>query len=152
MTLDSDLHEKMLLMARNLLEATKEAKISWALTDMEGKFLYAGTRSSVTIERYRDNDGDEIAILSLLNNRGTTVDSIQSEFQRQPDNKWSPAEWNELLDNLYYAARRVAYNVDEAVESMLADIEAGTPSPSPPSKKKLDDPWAQTGYSDEPPF
>ena len=128
MTLDSDLHEKMLALARNLLEATKAGKISWALTDSEIRFLYAGTRSSVTIEHYTDRDSDEISTLTLLNSRGTAVDSIQSEFSPKEDNKWVEASWNELLDELYYAARRVAHNVDEAIDSMLSDIERGTPS------------------------
>src|SRR6266566_3019656 len=142
MTLDRDLHEKMLTLARNLLEATKEGKVSWALTDMEGKFLYAGTRSSVTIDHYDDPDGDEVTVFSLLNSQGTTVDSLRNEMKRESGNSniWVPADWNELLKDLYYAARRVAYDVDEAIESMLSDIERGTPSPPLQPKKEPEKP------------
>lgn len=140
MTLDKDLHKRMLTLATNLLEATKVGKISWALTDKENRFLYAGTSSSVTVELTTDRDGDNHTTLSLLNSRGTTVDSIQSEYEPAGPDRWTAASWNEILDDLYYAARRVAHNVDEAIESMLTDIERGTPSPS------------ADGYSDEPPF
>jgi len=141
-------------LATNLLEATKAGKISWALTDAEGKFVYAGSRSSVTIEMHTDRFEGDATILSILNDRGTTVDSLQSEATQSEDG-WIPAPWNDLLEDLYHAARRVAYNVDEAIDSMLADIERGTPSPPPKPKRIVKDPWASEGkseYTDEPPF
>lgn len=146
MTSDDDLHERMLVMARTLLEATKQGKISWRLTDVDNKFVYAGTRSSVTIELARDRYGEEETVLCLLNNRGTVVDSLETEVTQTGEDHWESAPWNDLLDNLYHAARRVVHNVDDALASMLSDIEKGTPSPAP--KKKADsDPWG-----DEPPF
>jgi len=157
MTRDKDLQERMLVLAKNLLEATDQGKISWALTDEEQKFLYAGSRSSVTIESYRDRDGDNVTTLSLLNSRGTTVDSLQTDYAYIEDHS-NAMPWNDILEDLYHAARRVAHNVDEAIESMLVDIERGTPSPQPKPKKAAEDPWAADarsfgeGASDEPPF
>lgn len=154
MTFDRDVHERMITLAKNLLEATKAGKISWALTDRENKFLYAGTRSSVAIELFTERFGDDDYTLSLINNRGTTIDSLTTEHYSVEDHPPIPAEWNDSLEDLYYSARRIAHNVDEAIESMLADIERGTPSP-PSAKKPADDPWASgagDGFSDEPPF
>jgi hypothetical protein len=157
MSSDDDLHERMLAMARGLLDATKEGKISWRLTDVEDKFVYAGTRSSVTIQFTTDRYDGATTILSLLNNRGTVVDSLETEAT-QTEDKWEPAPWNDLLDDLYHAARRVVHNVDDALDSMMSDIERGTPSP--PLKKNADpDPWStkdprsnKDPWSDEPPF
>jgi hypothetical protein len=148
---DDDLRNRMQIMASELLEATREGKISWRLTDVEDKFIYAGTRSSVTIQLTQDRFEGDATILSLRNNRGTVVDSIETEG-KQIDDRWIAAPWNELLDDLYHAARRVAHNVDEALDSMMADIERGTPSPDPSPKKKAADPWASDGFNDEPPF
>lgn len=151
MTRETD--ERMLTLTTNLLEATNQGKISWALTDEEQKFLYAGSRSSVTIEFYKDREGDDIYILSLMNSRGTAVDSLQSEWTYE-GNGYTAASWNELLKDLYHAARRIAHNVDEAIEGMLIDIERGTPSPGPKPKSKpiAIDPWAESSASEEPPF
>ena len=149
MTRDLELHDRFVTLAENLLNATKAGKVSWALTDNETKFLYAGTRSSVAIEFYDSRDGEE-TVLSLLNSQGTVVDSLVTEYHRTSDETMSPAPWNIILEDLYSAARRVAHNVDEAIDSMLSDIEKGTASPPQPKlakKKAVDDPWAE-----EPPF
>lgn len=155
MTNDNEVQGRMLLMANNLLAATKEGKITWRLTDAEAKFIYAGTRSSVTIEFVSDRFNDEMTVLCLLNDKGTVVDSLETGGVHEGD-RFIPASWNEILDDLYHAARRVAYNVDEALDSILSDIERGAPSPPspPPGKKRFgsDDPWTQAGSSDEPPF
>jgi hypothetical protein len=150
MTNDEDLRQRMFKMAENLLVATKDGKISWRLTDAEDKFIYAGSRSSVTIELHTDRfEGDE-TVLSLLNSRGVVVDSLETAMIRAGEEGFMPAPHNVLLDDLYHAARRVAHSVDEALDSMFEDIEKGTPSPPAPEKKKRGaDPWAS---SDEPPF
>jgi hypothetical protein len=157
MSSDNEIQNRLILMAQNLLKATREGKISWRLTDVEYKFIYAGTRSSVTIEVSQDNFSNE-TLLCLLNERGTVVDSLETGSSLGDDNSQTAFRWNDLLEDLYQAARRVAHNVDEALESMILDIERGTPSPAPlPPKKKSaarnEDPWAsETPYSDEPPF
>jgi hypothetical protein len=93
---------------------------------------------------------------SRLNARGTVVDSLKSEFiPNVSGDGYSPQSWNGLLDELFYSARRVAYNVDDAIDGMLADIEKGISAPEPQQRKKhtSPDPWAEKSeYSDEPPF
>jgi hypothetical protein len=152
MTFDREIHERMLALATNLLSATKAGKISWALTDQENKFLCAGSRSSVAIELFAERHED-VYILSLINSRGATIDTLATEHTQ--DAFSVNDEWNSILEDLYHFARRIAHNVDEAIESMLADIERGIPSQPPPAKRPADDPWASEpgdGFSDEPPF
>ena len=156
MSSDSDLHERMLAMAGSLLQATKAGKISWQLTDAENKYIYAGTSSSVTIEFHPNSFESDTTSLSLLNKRGVVVDSLETEIYHVDDD-WEPAEWNDVLEGLYHAARRVAHNVDEALDSLMSDIERGTPSRSlkKAANPRDSDPWATDspgGYSDEPPF
>jgi len=148
-----DFREQMLTMVKSLLAATKEGKITWATTDADDKYIYSGTRSSVTIEDVWDRFGDRTTTVCLLNSRGVVVDSLQTEGS-QVDDKFVPAPWNDLLEDLYHAARRVAHNVDDALESMMSDIERGTPSPTLQKKKAESDPWpnAKDPWSDEPPF
>jgi hypothetical protein len=147
---------RMYELAEKLLEATKAGRISWSLTDKEDQFLYAGTNSSVTVELYEDRFEGASVQLCLLNSRGTVVDSLESATTRHEDHEIA-APWNDILYDLYHSARRMAHNVDEAIESMLTDIEQGTPSRPPQLKKtRVDDPWAadpaDNGFSDEPPF
>lgn len=148
---ENDFRARMLQMAESLLEATRKGRISWRLTDDEHKFIYAGTRSSVTVEHIDDQYNGEETVLALRNNRGTVVDSLGTESTQEGD-RWAPAPWNGVLESLYHAARRVAYDVDKALESMMHDIERGTPSPEPSTlKRPVDDPWATTD-PEEPPF
>jgi hypothetical protein len=152
MALDNDLHGKMIRLAQQLLNGTKHGKVAWTPTDEDNKYLCTGTRSSVTIESQTDRDGDSHTTLSILNTQGTTVDSLKSSYTPVDSNNWEPESWNSILEDLFSTARRVAYNVDDAIDSLLADIEKGISAP-PPRKKNSPDPWADdTGYSDEPPF
>lgn len=156
MALDEDLHAKMVRLAESLLSGTKNGKVVWAPTDSEYKYLCTGTRSSATIESFVDRDDDRVSTLSMLNDHGTVVDSLKSGFKPGDSGGFAPESWNEVLDDLFYSARRVAYNVDDAIDSMLADIEKGISAPPPQKRNVFDrssDPWANdSGYSDEPPF
>jgi hypothetical protein len=157
MGLEEDLHDKMVKLAENLLAGTRSGNVAWTPTDSDDKYLCTGTRSSVTIESFIDRDGDRISVLSLLNSHGSVVESLQSRYVSTESN-YTAESWNESLDDLFYSARRVAYSVDDAIDSLLADIEKGISAPEPRQKRgfgsKPDpDPWSSdSGYSDEPPF
>jgi hypothetical protein len=156
MALDEGLHEKMIRLAESLLSGTKNGKVAWVPTDSDYKYLCTGTRSSATVESFMDRDGDAVSTLEILNAHGTVVDSLRSEFiPNVSGDGYRPQSWNDVLEELFYSARRVAYNVDDAIDGMLADIEKGISAPEPRPKKQLisPDPWAEKAeYSDEPPF
>jgi hypothetical protein len=152
MSIDDDFRQRMVEMAQKLLDATRAGKITWRLTDVGDKFIYAGTRSSVTIEY---DDHEYATILCLLNEQGNMIDSIETGRVQTGGNSWEDHPWNDVLEDLHQAARRVVYNVDDVMESMMSDIARGTPSPPSPPKERVEDPWASDnsgGYSDEPPF
>lgn len=146
MAKDPHVHQRLVDLAKSLLERTRDDKISWTATDNETAFLFSGTSTSVRISTSFDNDGDMHTKLSLLNSRGTEVDSLQNEYHPAEISGWEPEDWNEVLDDLYYSARRKALDVDSMLDDILADLEDenGTRRAA---KEKEADPW-----SDEPPF
>jgi hypothetical protein len=171
MNRDDHLHNRMVSLANSLLERTRAGSIAWTVTDNERRFLFSGTNTSVGITSYVDRDGDTITSLDLLNSRGTVVETLRSEFEPNDDAPpYTARNWNKLLDDLYYAARRNALNVDAMLDDLLADLndEDGTrraakaqravedPWATRPStaetQRPADDPWATDADSDEPPF
>lgn len=157
MALD-DLRQKMIDFANSLLQQTIVGKAAWTPTDDEEKYLFAGTRASVTIESFIDRDGDRQSTLSLMNSQGVIIDSLKCEWIDHGGGSFEGEYWNAVLDELFTAARRTAYNVDDAIASLLVDIEKGNQAPPSRAKKNPrsdnNDPWASDtgGYSDEPPF
>jgi hypothetical protein len=147
MARDPHVHQRLIDLAKNLLQRTQEGGVSWTATDNETAFLFSGTNSSVQINSYTDRDGDMHTVLSILNSRGTVVDSIEDEFRPAPIDGYEPEDWNEVLDDLYYAARRNALDVDSTLDDLLADLEDENGTRRAAAKEQKTDPW-----SDEPPF
>ena len=108
MASDPHVHQRLVDLAKSLLKRTQNGSISWTATDNETVFLFSGTNTSVRISTSIDRDGDMHTILSLLNSRGTEVDSIEDGYRAAAISGWEPEDWNEVLDDLYYAARRNA--------------------------------------------
>jgi hypothetical protein len=145
MARDPHVHQRLVDLAKNLLKRTQDGKISWTATDNDTAFLFSGTSTSVRISTYFDNEGESYTELSFLNSRGTVVDSIRDEYH-QVSSGWEAADWNEVLDDLYYAARRDALDVDTMLDDFLADLEDENGTRRAAKEQKAD-PW-----SDEPPF
>lgn len=115
---DPEIHDRLVRLTEVLLARTREGKISWKPTDDERAFLYTGPGTSALITSHLDEDGDNRTTLSVLNSRGTEIESIENEWQAG-----SPATWNETLDDLYYSARRDALNIDKVLDNFLATLE-----------------------------
>lgn len=129
MTTDEHLHSRMRQLADGLLQATNEGKISWRTTDSESKFLYSAANASAMISSSVDRDGDMITELSVLNTRGTVVETIRNSFASVENpfgasGEYAPEPWNETLDALYHAARRSALKVDSVLDELFADIQS----------------------------
>jgi hypothetical protein len=157
MNSDDHLHNRMVSLATSLLDRTRAGSIAWTATDDERRFLFSGTNTSVSITSFVDEDDDNITSLSLLNSRGTIVESLDSDFEpRAPGSGYPPKSWNKVLDDLYHAARRSALNVDAMLDDLFAELDAEDDDPPkvvPADRPKVvpaDDPGADD--SDDPPF
>jgi hypothetical protein len=146
MNRDQHVHQRLVDLAKSLLKRTEDGNISWTTTDNESVFLFSGTNTSVRVSSYIDDDNDMRTKMSLLNSRGTVVESLESEFRRGPFDEVQPAPWNQTLNDLYHSAKRSALNVDAVLDDLLADLDDENRTNRAANEEKAD-PW-----SDEPPF
>ncbi|WP_433535358.1 hypothetical protein ACQPZK_25400 [Micromonospora sp. CA-249363] len=139
MSRETDIRDRMVQVAQNLLQQTLEGRARWSTTDQEDAYLFSGSRSSVKIEFYEDHDEGSVCKMSLLNQRGTLVQALKTELiPPTGTGPYEPADWNEVLERLYDAARREALDIDDLLDSVLDDL-----SKDPPPKSKKNDDWPQ---------
>lgn len=168
MSRDVNVRDRMVQLAKRLLEGTQEGRTHCSATDREETFLYSGTKTSVKIERFEDREDGESHRVTLLNERGSVVEELSTRtVSNYADGEWQHdhAPWNETVESLFEAARRDALNIDVLLDSVLEDIDKGY-SGAPPgkaTKQPVDDPWAAaapvppkrkttSAFDDEPPF
>jgi hypothetical protein len=109
-------------LSRRLLQQTKSGRITWSAVDREGdEFIYSATSSSATVGP--DERGD--IRLALLNSRGETAASLEKAWSSDSSDQGeiAPAEWNDILDELYYAARDSALDVSETFKDIFSSLE-----------------------------
>jgi hypothetical protein len=121
---DEHLRNRLIDLAADMLNRTLNGEIAWVGTDQENTFLFSGTKSSITISSLTDREGDQNSIISLLNARGTVVESLQGEFHPDGMGGYAPGEWNETLNDLFFAARRSALDADTLLDSIIEDMNA----------------------------
>ncbi|MEV0803929.1 hypothetical protein AB0I34_39990 [Kribbella sp. NPDC050281] len=135
MSTEKSVNDRLHELAKKSLERTLAGQISWRTTDDEEAFLFAGAKSSLIVDKWRDSDGDLSYVLRLLNPRGTLVESLQTAYVGEPtraDDPWAgktfePARWNETLELLYDAARRSALDIDAVLDAALNDLDIEEP-------------------------
>jgi hypothetical protein len=103
--------------AQRLLALSRSGRVEWRITDVEGAFLYSGTSAGVLL-RTRPTSGT--ISLSILNSRGTVVESISTlELQNKPGS----ARYIQVLETLYEEARRTALKTDKVLEDLLTELD-----------------------------
>jgi hypothetical protein len=116
-----DPHEQIVRLASTLIERTLSAEsLPWQQADYYSTFLLATPNGSVSIGAVDRDDAPPFR-LSLFDKEGQIIDSLISEWG--PDNL--PAWWNEVLANVWNAARSQAFNVRSVISEFLADLEQG---------------------------
>lgn len=116
-------NERLLVLAERLLQRTEAGKISWSRTAEENTFLFNGTSSSVAVEGHVDRDGDFVGSLRVLNERGSEVDTLRTDFGDGAGGRWTPARHNELLRKLHSSARGSALRINEVLDVLLNELE-----------------------------
>lgn len=116
---------RMERLAQSLLAATEEGRVEWsAADDTQTTFSTARSAGSVVIESH-DRDGAEPYILTVFDSSGRRVETLESSWD-QGDTVLGirqAARWNDLLRNLYEAARRRALNIDTVLDALINDLE-----------------------------
>ena len=146
MSEDLELRQRMIRLAEQLLQRTREGGLQWGTTDDESVYMFSGTNTSALIASKTTPKGNKI-MLGVLNSRGAFVEGLSSEWDLEtPEDPWSsgPAPWNELLEDLYIMARRSPLDVDKVLDDLFADLQKEGSSPG-------SGPGAEPS-SDEPPF
>lgn len=118
-------NDPILAIVEKLLEATRSGKAKWIPTDQSNVFSYSGSKSSVLIRGWDDNDGDFNARVTLLNGDGLEVGAIASTWdgtEESPSLGYGAGENNLLLAGLYEEAKRSALKVDEVIQSLFNDL------------------------------
>lgn len=133
MTADDPVLDRMTKIAGQLLRRTLDDLISWGETDNEDEFIYSGTNTSVTIRRRDTRDIVGRYVLTVMNWRGTVVDTLESA-KKDLGIVEQPEEWNAILYDLYEAARRSALNIETVLDDLLTELSTDEEAEPPPDE------------------
>ena len=117
----SDTQNKMLELAKRLLERTQSGSLSWIGGPQEEQFEANLPRASVRIDAKIGNE----YVLSVFNETGTLVDDLRSQSGLfvGKDGKYRVLQDDEsVLSELYELARRKALKADETIDALLEDL------------------------------
>lgn len=135
MTADDPILDRMTKIAGQLLRRTLNGLISWGETDNENEFIYSGTNTSVTIRRRNTRDIVGRYVLTVMNWRGTVVDTLESA-KKDLGIVEQPEEWNAILYDLYEAARRSALTIETVLDELLTELGNDEEAEPPPDKSE----------------
>ena len=121
--------EKFSMLLNKLLSKTREKEIRWHETADELAFRVALGDGLVRIEYGVDFEGDEYYAAYLQDRKGRTLDQIGPAYQK--------GLTQELLSELFDAARPSALGVDDVLERMIEDVELGKTQDLPPEDDGL---------------
>jgi hypothetical protein len=129
------------LISRSIRQ-TRSGAIEWRTTDDEAAFLFSGESASLLVKKHEGRMGPmplstvTAYKLSVLNERGVEVESLDSTFYRAQLNsdeladenapahetRWLPTDRTISLRNLWQAARRSALRVDNILDLIITEI------------------------------
>lgn len=121
MTDDTGIRDRMTKLAKQLLRRTLNGQISWNETDNENEFIYSASDSSVAIQNNNTRSITGRYTLTVRNWRGTIVQQLQSAL-RESDFVEIQEDWNEVLLDLYEAARRNALNIEGMLDDLITEL------------------------------
>lgn len=115
----------MVNLAHRLLRQTGNAKASWRAADEDGRrFIYSASKSSAVIELCDARaEGCGKIRLTLLNSLGSAVDSTTKERNPDESDGTGGSMRNDVLDELYDAAREAALGVAETFRDIFSSLE-----------------------------
>ena len=113
-------NEKYAQLIKKLVQATSAGTIQWEPTATEEVYQAAFPSYGVRIWRDRQNEGEDI-VLSIINSDGYSIDEVRdSSFAGR---ELGPQQPYRVMLDLFQAARRRALGAEQAIDSILKDID-----------------------------
>ena len=121
-----------------LVKRTLSGEVNWKATSDDNQFVLYFNNFSLSVYQATDqNSGEEFARIVLLNDDGKEIDSF---WVSERDEHW------EIASNLFTGARRKALKIDEALHTILDELDGdGTVG-------KKEAPNKKTPFDDDIPF
>lgn len=112
---------KIVDLVRRVAESTDAGLLEWAETEDLDAYQVSFTSYSLRIGRSpsRMGNGDEYSV-EILDSMGDVVDRISDE---DPDDDHLQIELYSLMRKTFEVARRRAKGVDDAIDSIMLDID-----------------------------
>ncbi len=115
--------DKMLRLAQSLTRHTLSGAIQWeSRYVMDGdsldiqRFDYSTSNSTVTVDNSGGDEGSEWIVMTVRNSEGVLIEKV--EMTRHTD-----AEVDTILADLFEAARRQVFKVDQTLDELIAEME-----------------------------
>lgn len=115
--------QRILTLINRLRERTDQGKVSWREADRGDAFLASFSNNSVSVSQRESRQGSGAEyVIRILNSWGDTIEEVGDEdFQNQ--------EVYETMKNLFDKARRIALGLDEALDSILKELDESDDMP-----------------------
>ena len=113
--------DKQRRLVERLLERTRAGELVWQESIRPDVFQAAFQNSSVQIKSVDDGRFTEVHV-SIVDAIGRIVDDFGRDGLDR-DSPRQPGSWSRALEELYALARRSALRADDAIDSILAEIE-----------------------------
>ena len=119
-----DMPREMQQIATALLDQTRADEIQWQVTDSDSQFIFSSTRSAVLIIKSSDNlTANPRYQLQLLNGSGAIITSFVGRYiYDNSKGEFTPTGRLKLLEELYYAARSNALNIDNTLGDLYETL------------------------------
>lgn len=119
---------------RKLFTRTEAGSVNWHPTSDETEFVVYFDEFSLSMRMYRDDQDPDSCVFTIRGSTGNEVAKFWLE-------ELYPAEWP-LAEGLYNAAKRKALRVDDALQSIMRELDGSKTvglAKAPPHPKKDDD-------------
>jgi hypothetical protein len=123
-------------LAETLLQRTLDHRIAWKIEDAEGGTFSFATNSARIVVEAKDQDGQAPFRLVLQTIEGEEVDTLEQYEQQGTSYKRSP--WTQTLEDLFFAARRNALNIDDVLERVFKELGIDETDDDPASEPPLE--------------
>lgn len=116
-------NEKTVELITRLHKNTLAGKIPWQRSANKAAFEAAFPRYSLQISEESKRDQLDY-VVTILNDEGLEIDEFSDvDLSGRFPQKAPPGGWFTLMDEIYDAARRQALGADQAIETILSELD-----------------------------